>query len=93
MASLYITEFVDGAGALQAAQMPPQAEQKLTISGTSAASAAIAAKVVRVHTDTACHVAFGASPTATVSNLRMPADSTEYFGVTAGHKIAVVAAA
>ena len=93
MSSLYIAEFVDGAGALQAAQMPPISEQKVTISGTSAQSAAFGCKVIRVHTDVACHVAFGANPTATTSNMRLQADTTEYFGVTPGNKVAVIAAA
>ena len=94
MSSLYITELSNGAGALQAAQLPAIAEQKVTISGTSAQSAAFQqeTRMIRVHTDVACHILVGSDPTATVAKLRMAADSVEYFGVTPGHKVAVKAA-
>ena len=73
--------------------MPPQAEQKLTISGTSAASAVVASNSCGSLPTRVCRVAFGASPTATVPK---PADDRGFdgiFGVTPGHKIAVIAAA
>lgn len=38
-------------------------------------------RFVMVHTDAACHVKFGAGPTATTSNQRLPADATIFFGV------------
>lgn len=46
---------------------------------------------VRIMTDTDIRVAFGASPTATATNnLRMPANSVEYFEIQVGHKVAVI---
>ena len=93
MASLYITELTDGAGALQAAQLPALNAQKLTISATHAQSTAFktGTKLIRLHTDTVCHILVGDDPTATTANLRMAADTTEYFGVKAGQKLSVIA--
>lgn len=45
---------------------------------------------VRVHTDVVCSVAFGANPTATATSMRMAANTTEFFGVTPGHRVAVI---
>ena len=101
MASLYITEFAglvrDGANGSQSAlpvgTLPPLAAQKVTIGATSAQSAALNAstRLVRVHTDAICHIVAGSDPTATTSNARLAADTTEYFAVTPGHKLAVIA--
>ncbi len=99
MAKLYISEYSDiahqpyGAEAISAMQEPSIAEQSpVTISGTSAQSAAFngATRVVRLHTDAICSVSFGANPTATANTKRMAANSTEYFGVEPGHKVAVI---
>ena len=101
MSSLYITEFATlGASAqnapsafiMPAGQMPPVAEQKLTISGSTGASSAFAAttRFVRIHTDVICHVAVGGAPTAAVTNMRLSADQTEYLAVNGGQKIAVI---
>lgn len=72
----------------------PGTSQKVTIGGTSAASSALGAgtTIVRVFSDTDCHLAFGAAPTAvaTGTNLFLPAGIAEYFGVTPGSKIAVI---
>lgn len=96
MASLYISEYIrmpsDHRGLVPAAETPAVTTQKITISGTSAQSAAFGAttKFVRLHTDTICSVLFGADPTATANHMRMAADQTEYFGVVAGQKLAVI---
>lgn len=98
MATLYISEFskvamVDGR-MTAVGLMPPVAEQTVTIAGASAPSAAVnaATKYVRLHTDTACFVAFGTSPTAvTASSLKLAANQTEYFGVSPGFAVAVIA--
>lgn len=47
-------------------------------------------RVVRVVTTTAAHIAFGAAPTATTSDVYMPAGVAEYFAITPGEKIAAV---
>lgn len=101
MATLYITEFQymenanDIGGVPQIAKLPGVASQTVAISGSSAQSSAfnVLTRFVRVTTDIACHVAVGANPTATTSLMRMGPDSVEYFGVTPGHKLAVIAGA
>ena len=70
------------------------AEQTVVNTGASAQSAAFTSttKLVRVHTDSVCSIAFGTNPTATTAMKRMAANTTEYFGVPPGlsWKIAVV---
>ena len=95
MASVYITEhyapkFVGG-NLLPAVSMPPIAEQKIPIGITTQSSAFNSlTQVIGVHAEAACSVAFGANPTATTANRRLAANSTEYFEVTPGQKVAVV---
>lgn len=100
MATLYISEYSDLAKTsvdfkFQAPQEPALADQTVTISGTSAQSSAFNAntRLVMVVTDTACHIIFGSSPTATTSKKLLPANVPMYFGVTGAHKVAVIAAA
>jgi hypothetical protein len=96
MASLYITEFAQlGQQQGEAVQMPlgpPLAEQKLAIGGASTPSAAFnaATRLVRLHTDAICSVAFGAAPVAAATNARLAANTTEYYGVPPGSKVAVI---
>lgn len=99
MATLYITEFnniptSNNATGIQVAAQPPVASQTLAISGSSGASSAFGKNTnfVRIHTDAICSITFGTAPTATTSLGRMPADSTEYFGVPQGqsYKVAVI---
>lgn len=90
------TSWGAGPAAIQAAAELPAAEQTVAISGSSAASGAFNATttLVRLHTDSICSVKFSASgstPTATTSTMRMAADQTEYFVVSAGMKVAVIA--
>ncbi len=97
MATLYITEFalssfVPSGGPLPIAAMPPAAEQTEAITGGSTQTDAVGTqtKVIRVHTDAICSIAIGANPTAAATNMRLPANHTEYFAVTPGHKLAVI---
>lgn len=97
MASLYIAEFEEmphtSGSKVQAALQAPLAEQKLTI-GTEVKSAAFNARTrfVRLHTDAICSILFGTDPTAAVTNARMAANATEYFGVPMGanYKVSVI---
>lgn len=99
MATLYIAEyptignFFGASGA--AVTEPPLAEQTLGIGAGSVASAAFSlqTKIIRLHCDTVCSVAFGLSPAATTSNKRMAANQTEFFCVPQGqsYKVAVIA--
>lgn len=95
MASLYISEYQSqpiirngqmGGVALE----PAIAVQKVALTGTSAQSSAFNAKTkfVRLHTDAICSILFGADPTAAATSPRMAANTTEYFGVNAGDKVA-----
>ena len=101
MAKLCITEFsglqvasgvAHSAESAQAAMLPG-ATQVITFGGTSVASTAFssATKLVRVHTDAACHITAGDSPTATAGDMRLGAGQTEYFGVVPGQKLAALA--
>lgn len=100
MATLYITEFErlgsgDFGGGIQAPLEPPLAEPTVAIGASSTQSVALNqfTRAVRIHTDTACHIAVGANPTATTSNRRMIADSTEFISLPSNHssfKIAVI---
>lgn len=92
---LYVAEFAETAvtgGGLQIGRMPPLAEQQVAIDAVSAASAAFNASTayIRVHADQICSIAVGSAPTAAATNMRLVAGQTEYFGVTAGHKIAAI---
>ena len=96
MAVLYIAEYTKPSayqgGLLPVATMPPVTTQTVAIGGSSTQSSAFNAKtnIVRVQTDAICSVEFGASPTATATSSRMAANTTEYFEVIAGQKVAVI---
>ncbi len=98
MATLYVAEFATVGGTsnfgVAGAQVPPIREQSATISGASVAIASsftTNTRFVRVHADAICSVAFGTTPTATVANMRMAANQTEYFAVPqSGYKVAVI---
>lgn len=38
-------------------------------------------RLVLLHTNAICHIRFGTDPAASTNSLRLPADSTVYFGV------------
>lgn len=98
MAKLYVTEFTGvgvqllGANVMQAALQPAAVDQTPVAIGAEAKSAAFGntTTLIRVHADAICSIAIGAAPTATTNNARMAADQTEYFGVSAGHKLSVI---
>lgn len=72
------------------------AYQELAVGAGSVQSVALSAatRFVRLHTDVPCRVEFGPNPTAVVgSSPRMAGNTTEYYGVTAGNKIAVITSA
>lgn len=94
MATLQIQEYSrlakDSNGhRIQAGVEPAQASQSVTYT-TTAASAAFGeqTKLIRVIADADAHLSFGAAPTATVANMRITADTSEYFGVKPGQKVA-----
>ena len=67
-------------------------EQKVSTSTSSAASAAFGSNIeyIRVISDTACWITFGASPTATNSKTYLPAGEVEYYKVSEGEKVAAI---
>lgn len=104
MATLYISEYAAIGGvagtAAQVPQEPCLTQQTILITGTSAPSINFSAntRFVRLHTDAICSIDFGlgsASATnpalATLVTARMAANQTEYFGVTPGGNVAVIA--
>ena len=98
MPNVYLAEFVTVGGSSNfnaaGAQIPPLAEQLVTISGSSVACTnAFNSRTlfVRVHADSVCSIAFGVTPTATVTNMRLAANQTEYFAIgQPGYKVAVI---
>lgn len=92
MASLYISEYVraaDPPGANMPVGLEPAvALQKVTYT-TAAASAAFnsGTRFVRVIADADVWLLFGASPTATVAHMFLPADTEKYVGVEPGQKV------
>jgi len=73
---------------------PVLAAQVVTFT-TSTQSSALNADTtyVRVVADADCHLEVGGNPTATTGSVvKLTAGSAEYFGVTPGHKIAVIQA-
>lgn len=97
--TLYVTEF-PGPPAVsvyyQAVNTPALANQAVAVSGASAQSAVFSSttKIVRIHADVACHVVVGGTnPTATTNSMKVGANQTEYFVVTPGQRLAVIAAA
>lgn len=95
MATLNITEFAENnPPTLQAARFPKFASQDVAVGGTSAQSDAFDSHtvVIRVVTDTACYIDVSADPTAAAEDVYLPANAPEYFRVTGGHKLAVIAA-
>ena len=96
MAKVFIGESPDprvlSGNPLPVLMVPYLAEQVVAISGASVQSNAFSAntRVIRVHTDAICSIAIGANPTATADTTRMAANTTEFFDVRPGHKIAVI---
>tara|TARA_A100001015_G_C14673683_1_gene587888 strand:- start:295 stop:564 length:270 start_codon:yes stop_codon:yes gene_type:complete len=72
--------------------MRPVTTQKVTSSGSSAASSAFGSNVeyVRVIADADCHIEFGVAPTATNAKIFLESKSQEYFKVSEGEKVAVI---
>lgn len=98
MATAYIAEFADIAVTFAkyaaAPAAPGTADQTVSTSGSNAQSAAFNAntRIIMISTPAAqaIRVAFGANPDATAGGPRLPANSTFFFGVKPGHKVAMV---
>lgn len=97
MAVVYISEYAEAPNIktgqmLAAGSEPSLAEQTVAIGAGSVQSNAFNAKTrfIRLHTDAVCSYKFGSNPTATATTPRMAANSTEYFGVVPGDKVAII---
>lgn len=96
MSIAYITEFRylensnDIGGVPQAAKLPGVTQTVTFTASTQSTVMDYNTRMVRIHVDAACHVAVGDNPTATTSAMKMAADSTEYFGIAPGQKLAFV---
>lgn len=89
MPKLYVTEYTDGD--IWSAKEPPVAEQAFTF-GVSTQSDPFNTytRLIRVHTDAICSVAISQNPTATTNSRRMAINTTEYWAVEGGFRIAAV---
>lgn len=96
MAVVDITEYTqlarDALGNVMPVGGEPAPNQQVAIGAGSVQSTAFGdnVRLVRVHTDAPCRVAFGVNPTASASSKRMASGQTEYFGVRPGDKVAVI---
>lgn len=91
-ASCYVSEFIQsGDAGIQVAKQPSVDQTAITVSGTSAQSAAFSAntKLIRINCDVVVSFLVGANPTATANNARLPTGVVEYFQVSGG-KIAFI---
>lgn len=100
MATFQIAEFTQqgrdtSSNLIPVVSLPAVLVQSVTLGAGSVQSAALGGNtsVVRLTTDGPCCIAAGPNPTATTDSLRLPAGAVEYFAVTPGHKIAVIAGA
>lgn len=96
MAKLYITEFNKTARVdMNTTDYPeePGTDQTPVTFTTTTQSVAFAkgTKLVRIHTDSICSIAFGTDPTATTGSRRLIAGQTEYFAVPPGQSYKVAA--
>ena len=95
MSTLYIKEHANKpqmAGGPDIWAEPALAEQRVTVSGTSAQSAAFNAqtKFITITCDGIYSYLCAADPTALTTSFRVPADQIISFAVTPGQKIAAI---
>jgi hypothetical protein len=95
MAILNVVELPAPQGAEPIGDLKVFASEDVAVSGSSAQSSAFGAetKMIRLCADVACYIAGGADPTAAAGSTHyLPANSTEYFRVSPGDKVAVIEA-
>lgn len=91
--TVYVSEYGNLGGPVhaQVPQEPPFAEYTVAPGAVGAAFGQFT-KMIRVHTDAVCSILVSTAGTAaSTSNKRLAANQTEYFGVNAGQKLAVIA--
>lgn len=84
--------FVEDIPNIQVASAPELQSENVTSSASSAQSSAMPrnTEVVRIATDTTIRVSLGENPTATATGIRILANTSEYFAVKEGYKVAVI---
>ena len=97
MSVLYITEFANSGNSnsgalLPVGTLPAVAVQAVSFTTSSVQSAVFNenTKFIRVHTDGNAFILSGENPTSTTGKLKIAANSTEYFAVKPGHRLAVI---
>lgn len=97
MAKVYIAEYAAlfrdhglGGGAAQEPAILDQAVLDTTGGVQTSAAFNPNTKAIRVHTDGIISIVVGATPVASTASKRLAANSTEYFGVSPGHKLSAI---
>lgn len=96
MAKLYITAYKQP-DYLPAGQLPvarePGTDQVVTFSGETKSNVfGDGTTVIRLISDTDCHIQFGTNPTADSNKQFLPANVVEWRGVRVNDKVSVIAA-
>src|SRR5690349_20676372 len=96
MAKLTVTEYAatgQAAGHPQAPQEPAITDQQVDFTSGVAPSSAFGSSttLVRLYSDTACNIKFGANPTATTANQPLAANVETFRAVRPGDKVSVIA--
>lgn len=87
MTKAYISEYargtLDGRTFIPSGEEPSITTQVVdyTAGATASATLNVKTRFVRIHVDSIASFLFGAAPVAAVTNARMAANTTEYFGV------------
>jgi hypothetical protein len=70
----------------------PDASQNVTFTGSSAQSSAFGSQIfaIRLCATAPCRVALGSNPSATNTDIYLPANQPEYFACRPGEKVAVM---
>jgi hypothetical protein len=83
--------------ARQTAKRYPVQQMRVAIGASAAQSAAVSVsensdkwRTVRLSARAACHVEFGANPTATATSTHMPVGGVEYLEILPGDKVSVI---
>lgn len=98
MATIYVSEYTSMGSALngqaQVPQHPALQRQSMAITAGSTSlplKFTAQTRFIRVQNDAICSIAIATTPTAVVTADRMPAETIEYYGVSPGDNLAVIA--
>jgi hypothetical protein len=83
-----VTDFALGRLGIPMPAFFPGNMSRVTISGSNTQTVVLTTGLVRVAVTTDCYVARGVNPSASNTDMYMPAGSVEYFAVIPGEKLA-----